>query len=236
MSRLFLATSLDGSLLGGQKEERASLKYLFEDVPDHCVAFVTGRSLGSLEDVLKDSLVPQPDFIIADVGATVVDGRDFAPIQPIQDELERQWPGRDNVLKALKEFPFLKPQNVPQERRCSFIMEGRKINEPLVDTLAALGCCAFFSSGRFLDVLPQQASKGHSLLRLMGLKRIDPRSVVVAGDSMNDLSLFHTGFKGIVVGNAEPDLVEAVIPCHNIYHARREGAGGMLEGLAYHGY
>jgi hydroxymethylpyrimidine pyrophosphatase-like HAD family hydrolase len=236
MRKLFLATSLDDSLLGGQKEERAFLKSLFEDVPGHRMVFATGRSLGSLTHVLRDPLVPQPDYIIADVGATVVDGQDFEPIQPIQDELERQWPGRDNVLRALEEFPFLEPQNVPQERRCSFIVDERKINEPLVDTIDALGCCAFFSSGRFLDVLPKQASKGHSLLRLVGLKRIDPGSVVVSGDSLNDLSLFHTGFKGIIVGNAEPDLIESVIPHHNIYKARREGAGGMLEGLIYHGY
>jgi hydroxymethylpyrimidine pyrophosphatase-like HAD family hydrolase len=140
------------------------------------------------------------------------------------------------VLLALAEFDFLQLQKVPQERRCSFIVDEQKINEPLIDTIDALGCSAFFSSGRYLDILPRQTSKGLSLLRLVGQAKIGPGSVIVTGDSLNDLSLFYTGFQGIVVGNAEPDLIQAVTPHQNVYRSLREGAGGVFEGLVHYGY
>jgi hydroxymethylpyrimidine pyrophosphatase-like HAD family hydrolase len=43
--------------------------------------------------------------------------------------------------------------------------------------------------------------------------------------------MFHVGFRGIVVGNAQPELRALVEP--HIYHATAPFAAGVLEGLDY---
>ena len=73
--------------------------------------------------------------------------------------------------------------------------------------------------------------KGAAAAYLARRWSIDPQRVVVAGDSGNDAAMFHMGFRGIVVGNARPELRSLVSP--DIYHATAEFAAGVLEGLEY---
>jgi hypothetical protein len=61
--------------------------------------------------------------------------------------------------------------------------------------------------------------------------------VVVAGDTLNDLSLFETGLKGIVVGQAEAALSRKVAAIGGAaYLAEAAGGGGIMEGLIHHGF
>jgi hypothetical protein len=46
--------------------------------------------------------------------------------------------------------------------------------------------------------------------------------------------MFTTGFQGVVVGNAEPALVEAVRQLEHIHLAVGDGCAGILEGLTHH--
>src|SRR5690606_10091292 len=62
---------------------------------------------------------------------------------------------------------------------------------------------------------------------------VDPDEVLVAGDTLNDLSLFETGFPGVVVGKSEQRLVEATRELARVHHATAEGAGGVLEGMRH---
>lgn len=234
---LILAADLDGTLLGGSDGDRRRLADLFEAEDKFQVVFLTGRSLETIRPCLTDPLVPTPDYIVGDVGATVVSGRTLDPIQPLQDELERAWPGRKPVELALEPFPFLERQDVPQERRCSYCVPGEQwITRQLLQRVEAIGCCVVFSAGRYIDVLPQGVSKGTTLVKLIGHEKLDPDAVVVAGDSLNDLSMFETQFKGVVVGNAELDLKQRVGNFESVVIAQSQGAGGILEGLEYHGF
>jgi hydroxymethylpyrimidine pyrophosphatase-like HAD family hydrolase len=65
---------------------------------------------------------------------------------------------------------------------------------------------------------------------------VDEASCIVAGDSLNDVSLFESGFRGIVVGNCEPALPARVGQMEGVYSARGEGAAGIVEGLRYFGH
>src|SRR3546814_10575377 len=71
---MLLATDLDGTFLGGSPEARQRLYQLVSRHPDIRLAFVTGRGLESVLPLLSDPAIPTPDYIICDVGATVVDG------------------------------------------------------------------------------------------------------------------------------------------------------------------
>ncbi|NDU86553.1 MAG: glucosylglycerol-phosphate synthase [Ferrovum sp.] len=232
---MVLATDLDGTLLAGPLPARRHIRELFSGKPhDLKLIFVTGRGLESVLPVLNDPAVPRPDYIIADVGATVVHGESLLPVMPIQNEISAAWPGTLQILEALAPFTYLEPQTVPQERRCSFFVQEGRIDDELRRIVNELGCELLFSAQRYLDILPKGIGKGSTLRRLCEQLGFDPETVVAAGDSLNDLSMFTTGFRGVVVGNAELALVEAVRQLEHIHLAVGDGCAGILEGLTHH--
>ena len=74
----------------------------------------------------------------------------------------------------------------------------------------ALEVDVLVSANIFLDVLPRGVNKGSTLRRVLHWLRVAEGDCVVAGDSLNDLDLFASGYRGIVVGNCEPALRERV--------------------------
>ncbi len=58
----------------------------------------------------------------------------------------------------------------------------------------------------------------------------------MAGDTLNDLALFRTGFKGVVVGNAEQGLREATSGLAHVLQSDIPGCGGILEAMRTFGF
>lgn len=156
------------------------------------------------------------------------------PVGTLQWEVEERWVGTEAVLGALAGLDGLVRQRVPQERRCSFFVDDPAVEAEVRARLAGLPVDVLRSARRYLDVLPRGTSKGSSLQRLVEHLGVDPATVLVAGDTLNDLSLFETGLPGVVVGGAEPALLEATRALPNTWHAERPGAGGILEALGRH--
>lgn len=204
---------------------------MVRDNPDIRLVFVTGRGVETVIPLLSDPLIPDPEFIIGDVGATVVYGDDLRPVQPVQWEIDERWIGIEPVLKALSDLPGVERQRVPQERRCSFFLDDPQQLSEVRDRLSHLECDTLFSAGRYLDVLPRGVSKGSTLRRLTEHLEVAFDDVLVAGDTLNDLSLFTEGFKGVVVGQAEPALREATANLPTVLQASAPGAGGILEAI-----
>ena len=65
---MLLATDLDGTFLAGDPDNRLKLYRLVAAHPEIDLVFVTGRGLESVLPLLSDPTIPQPDYIIADVG------------------------------------------------------------------------------------------------------------------------------------------------------------------------
>lgn len=230
---MLLATDLDGTFLGGKSIHKQQLYRMFRDNPDVCVVFVTGRGLESVIPLLNDPIIPAPDYIICDVGATIVDGRTLEPIAMLQSEIEKIWPGRLKITESLKEIPGLVYQEVPQQRRCSFFAADESVVQAVTGSVEKLDCEVLYSAGKFLDVLPAGVNKGSSLVKLVEYLCIDEADVLVAGDTLNDLAMYNCGYKGVVVGNSEEKLVAATKGIEQIYYAAAAGAGGILEAIAH---
>jgi sucrose-6F-phosphate phosphohydrolase len=226
-----LATDLDGTFLGGTAHDRNELYRYLQQRNDILLVFVTGRGLESVLSLLAGEELPYPDYIIGDVGATIVNAHSMEPIIDLQDEIEQQWPGHPAVSAALKHISGLSLQGVPQHRRCSFFVEDPAALEEVSAIVTKLGCDMVYSANRYLDILPRGVNKGSSLQRLLGWLDRGSSNVLVAGDTLNDLSLFQCGYHGVVVGNAEPALLEATRSVSNILYAKTAGAGGILEAI-----
>lgn len=232
----FLATDLDGTFLGGRQIDRSTLYRALQGSQDTTLVFVTGRGLESVIPLLGDPLIPDPDFIIGDVGATVVARDGFVPVQPIQYEIEAKWVGPEALMAALHGLSGLERQAVPQERRCSFILEDAELLPEIHQRLAHLECEILYSADRFLDILPKGVSKGSTLRKLVDYLRVADEDVLVAGDTLNDYSLYTQGFRGVVVGHSERALRAATAELPTVFQAASPGAGGILEAIRMWSY
>ena len=231
---MFLATDLDGTVLGGRQTDRMRLYRFLSERPDIHLAFVTGRGLEHVLPLLSDPTIPTPKYIICDVGTTIVHGDTLDPVQPVQTEINQAWPGEHAILEAIADIPGLVRQEVPQQRRCSFFVKSDFDLEPLREIVEPMGCEVLFSANEYLDILPKGVKKGSTLKRLIEtLDDVDFDDVLVAGDTLNDLSMYETGFKGVVVGAAEEALTEATKRMGNVFHAEATGAGGILDAISY---
>ena len=230
---MLLATDLDGTFLGGKTADKFALYRMIREQQDIRLAFVTGRGMESVLPLLDDSIIPNPDYIVCDVGATVLNGRTLEPVQPIQSQIEKKWPGILTIRKKLRKVKGLELQKVPQQRRCSYYFSEDTDLDQIRSLVAEYGCDVLLSASRYLDILPGGVNKGSTLIQLVKTMQADPGEVLVAGDTLNDLSLYQTGYKGVVVGTAETALVEATRDISTVYQAARAGAGGILESFGH---
>lgn len=234
-----LFTDLDGTFLGGTRQERARLtNWLQTQTPDTKLVFATGRSYENIQPLIASGELPKPDAIIGDVGTSLLQA-DGQPIcQTIHAEIESRWahPAKQ-VAAQLAQIDGLLPQAKTGPRRQSYTFERPIDLESACRAIQAIGADALISDNQYLDVLPKGIHKGWAVLRLIQHWQAEPKHTVVAGDTLNDLAMFQTGLPAIVVSNAEPALKQA-LPTHapHIFYAEAEGAAGIWQGLAHFGW
>jgi hydroxymethylpyrimidine pyrophosphatase-like HAD family hydrolase len=231
--RLILATDLDGTFLGGSAAERSALYDYLQAWRDRLLlVFVTGRDLAFIRALTADGWVPEPDFVIGDVGTTVVDGRRHQPLEPVQGPIERLWGGSTARVKALlADEPGLALQPVMGDRRVSYYYDPATLRPETIDKVRAAGFDVILSAGVYFDVMPRGVAKGPTLLRFVETLSLDPARVLVAGDTMNDLSLFETGLDGVAVGNSEPELVARIGALPTVHHSPHDGCAGIADAI-----
>lgn len=233
---MLLATDLDGTFLAGDPEDRLSLYQTIAAHPEIKLAYVTGRSLEAVLPLLADPTLPQPDYIIADVGATLVHGDSLQPIQQLQGVVDARWPGETQVASAIEPLG-LERQDVPQARRCSYFCTPEQAANPALREIAdELGCDLLYSAELYLDFLPRGVNKGSSLQALADWLELGHDQVLAAGDTLNDLSMLSSSFHGVCVGQSETALLEATAHHSRTLHATRPGCGGILEAFAHFGF
>jgi hydroxymethylpyrimidine pyrophosphatase-like HAD family hydrolase len=238
---LVLVTDLDGTLLGGDLLLRRRF-YAWLAQQRHRVlhVFSTGRDLRSVARLLEEeaaSGLAAPHLVIGDVGCTVACGVSLRPIPLAVEPIERRWRGKpEQLAPVLAAMSWLTPQPVSADRRLAYLVEPGVIEPADLAAIEAHGVDCLVSDDRYLDVLPAGVNKGTTLIDLLGWLEIDPERVVTAGDTLNDLAMFETGLRGVMVGNAEP----ALVACHNrlprTYRASGTGCAGIVEGLRHFGF
>lgn len=232
-----LATDLDGTFLGGPEDGRSRLYSWLRATPDARLVFVTGRDPDFIRDLCAEGFVPPPEYVIGDVGTTIAkfaDGR-VQPLPELEAPIKAAWDGLAPVIRArLAGMAGLWLQDAPFRHRLSYEYDAR-FDHASLHVLDDLPVDLIVSHGCFVDVLPRGISKGPSLLRLLDYLRLNPARVLVAGDTLNDLSMFQTGLHGAVVGGAEPALLDATAALPRALHCQRPGALGIIEAMHIHG-
>ena len=238
---LVLVTDLDGTLLGGATDERRRFyRWLAEQRHRVLHVFSTGRDLASIARVLLEDEpigLAAPHLVIGDVGCTVACGQSLLPVPLAVDPIEERWRGlAERLLPPLQGQPGLTSQPIHSERRLAYYVDPERFDHGLIPQLEAHGVDCLVSDNRYLDLLPAGVNKGSTLLTLLEWLEVDPGQVVTAGDTLNDLAMFETGLKGVMVANAEAALLAHLPRLPSVYLASAAGCAGIAEGLRHFGF
>lgn len=229
-----LATDLDGTFVGGSEADRDALYHLVRTHREKMLLiFLTGRSVDATLPILGDQLIPSPDILVADVGATVVDGRTLEIIHELQTKILEKWPGEQYIIDQLDGFEQLERQPVPQSNRVSYYVNESGLTDELKAVVSEMQCDSVFSDGKYLDILPVGVSKGDTLELIADALSLSPGQILSAGDTLNDYKLLTCSARAVIVGNAKDDLKQRIPESDRVFHATKNGAGGILEALSH---
>ncbi|MCG6157335.1 HAD-IIB family hydrolase [Rubinisphaera margarita] len=258
-----LATDLDGTLipLENDQDNVRDLQMLRRKLQEHRVplVYVTGRHLESVLEKQREHQLPQPEWIVCDVGTTICERSDddtFKPLQAYmdyQDTIVQEYP-RDRLQaefqsigdlvlqEEVKQGPFKLSYYVNQE---AMPATERAISERLhADNVpwTMIASIDPFNGDGLIDLLPREVSKAHALQWWADRFGIDLSKVVFAGDSGNDYAAFISGFRAILVNNTDARIVQQVREEHerrgltsHAYHANARATSGVLEGCHAYG-
>jgi mannosylfructose-6-phosphate phosphatase len=236
MERLnLLVCDLDGTLLGDDRALDEFAAWYAQAKEHFRLAYSSGRFVESVCNSIDYCGLPEPDAVIGGVGTEIYDfslGRQAAMWPPSM----LGW--NPHIIRDICESNCelkTQSQHLLSYHKISFY--GPDLDDSFIEHLARQIAAAdqqvtiVYSSNRDLDILPADTHKGAAVAFLARRWNVDGKRVIVAGDSGNDASMFRVGYRGIVVGNARPEL--RALTAQHIYHATAPFAAGVLEGLDY---
>ncbi len=232
-----LATDLDGTFLGGSDKDRETLYAWIEDNRASVgLIFVTGRDPGFIMEMCREKGLPWPEYVVGDVGTTIAEVRPdgtIAPIEALEVDIAARWQDQgDAVRDALVGQPGLQLQPTQFRYRVSYDLNPQAFDSHAKTVVEDMGLDWLISDNRYFDVLPKGVSKGPSIRRLVRHLGLPEARVLCAGDTLNDLSMLASGLPAVAVGNSETALKQRLEGHETVYHARAEGAAGILEAIA----
>ncbi len=260
-----LATDLDRTLLpnGSWKGDEKAIG-LFNELTENnnvLVVYVTGRNANLTEKAIKDFGVRYPHILCSDVGTCI---RKYEKGSWIFDEgwvahVKHSSPGwsASTIKNKLSTVPGMieqEQEHLNQFKQSYYVDHNRKDEvlekvEILVggkyDEVIVYSYDSMDNKG-LLDMLPKSATKLTALEYITENYGAIKEDVVFCGDSGNDIFPLTSGFSGVLVRNADEQLVKSVKkamdkdPDLKVYFAQGNFKGlngyytsGVIEG-AYH--
>lgn len=227
---LLLVCDIDDTLVG----DDAALAALAEELrarPDVLLGTNSSRPIESYLRTLGEQAVTlKPVVMIGAMGTQVrIDGEPDAA----WEKRFINW-DRPAVWRAMTDAGFEPhPEEFQTPLKASFDVPAERRAEAAGVVASTGQRCHVLASGETdYDITPTGTGKGEATMYAAARLGVGAERVVVAGDSGNDLAMFEAGGRGIVVGNARPELRDAVDPA-SAYFARGRCAAGVLEGLRY---
>lgn len=224
-----LATDLDGTLVGDSEGLQQLLKFYDEQVYEVSLIYITGRYYDSALSLIESENLPIPDVLVTDVGTTIHIGKDFEKDTEWERRMTENWMPEE-IDQIASTIPGLTKQPLLLENRCSYYVEEKQPVEEFNHRLEDSGIPykLIFSGGRDVDIVPLPSGKGQALQYLLTKYNAHDAKLLVAGDSGNDLEMLTLGFPSVIVGNAQPELLESE-EHPLIFRATKGFAGGIQE-------
>lgn len=264
MKQFLLCTDLDRTLIpnGIQPESPLAMERFRKLVgrSDVLLAYVTGRHRALVEQAIEEYALPQPDFVIADVGTTIYlnEASVWRAWQEWDALIDQDWQGwtHDDLGSLLSCWPALQLQETEKQacHKLSFYVALEVNAQDLIRSVDAqlmregIRANLIWSIDEaihkgLLDVLPASANKLHAIHFLMNKMGFDCDNTVFSGDSGNDLDVLLSDIPSVLVANADAEIKSLVVDANRdtLYVAQGGYLGmngnysaGILEGVAHH--
>ncbi|MBD2549448.1 HAD-IIB family hydrolase [Microcystis elabens FACHB-917] len=224
---LLICTDLDRTLLpNGEAPESVGARQTFAELvsrPQIRLAYVSGRHLALVEQAVQDYGLPEPDWIIGDVGSSIYvrQPHGWSPLEAWSAYVAEDWQGFGwsdlaSCLAGLSALT-LQPENRQNAHKLSYFIPldadlqtlTRTIHRRLEERAIACSLVHSIDEGAaigLLDILPQRAGKLQAVEFLMHEQGFPHERTIFAGDSGNDLSVLSSAVPAVLVANAHPDV------------------------------
>lgn len=240
-----LFTALDLSLLANPEKlpELIALIKRNREQNREAASFgiATGRGLQDTLAMLKKYDIPEPDVLITSAGTAIHYAPKLTEDTGWTRHIEKQWTPQV-IRRLLMGLPGLTPQ--PKSDRSNFKISYyidpekapslEEINKLLYQEEQAAN--VILSFGQYLDIVPLRASKGLALRYVAATWNIPLDKILVAGGSSADEDMMRGNTLAVVVDNYHHEELSQLADLEQIYFAKAEGAGGILEAIAYYDF
>jgi sucrose-6F-phosphate phosphohydrolase len=224
-----LATDLDRTLLpnGSWEGDEGAIELFNRLTQEHeiLVVYVTGRNLNLTEKAITEYGIRHPDVLIGDVGTSI---REYENGEWKLDEgwisqvkhasprwdaaaIKNAISGVDGIREQEREHlnQFKQSYYVDHRSKFRILAQVDELVKGKFDEVIIYSYDSLDGKG-LLDFLPDSATKQTALEYVSEEFNARKEDVVFCGDSGNDILPLTAGFRGVLVRNADEQLVENV--------------------------
>jgi len=224
---ILICTDLDRTLIpNGEAKESPEARARFSTLaarPEITLAYVSGRHLALVQAAIRRYKLPQPQYIIADVGSSIYTfSRDSDDVRPKlwedwRDVIATDWAGLSHpdiqaLFRTLNELRLQEAEK-QNEFKLSYYARPEIDYDQLLRTMQkcleqhAIQARLIWSVDEnaqtgLLDILPAQASKYHAIDFMMQQHGFSIEQTVFSGDSGNDMEVLMSPIPAVLVANA----------------------------------
>ncbi|MES9991640.1 MAG: HAD-IIB family hydrolase [Candidatus Thiodiazotropha sp.] len=228
--RLLVCTDLDRTLIpnGPQSESPGAMDRFKQLCASDAVllAYVSGRDQGLVKKAIVEHSLPQPDYVIGDVGTSLyhVGVEDAWTHQADWEaEISVDWNGKSHgdLSQLFSDIQGLRLQEEEKQNRfkLSYYASPDQAVEPLLEEMQgrlqtkAVAASLIWSIDEttntgLLDVLPKRATKFHAIDFLRQSLGYGLEETLFSGDSGNDMEVLISPIPAVLVANAQPEVRE----------------------------
>lgn len=234
-----LVTDVDDTLTGDDAALQALIQRLDEAEAAVGFGIATGRTLEKALELLETLEVPVPDVLITASGTELHYGARLSQDRSWERQIRYRW-NRDEVRRAVEELPGL-TRLVDAETKYRLRYRLDPNQAPTVRAIRrhvrqkGLRVTTVLDHEIYLDIVPIRASLGLAIRFFCFKWNLDPRRLLVAGDSGNDEDMLSGDTLGVVVGNHTPEL-ERLRGRERVYFAEGSHAWGVCEGIDWYDF
>lgn len=224
--RLLLCTDMDRTVIpNGMQPEHLDARRRFRAFcqhPDVTLVYVTGRHRQLVEKAIRSYQLPQPDYVITDVGSKIYQlNEGWQELASWKNKIAEDWNGKSHydLRQLLQPITVLQLQEFSKQNthKLSFYLpmyqDHKEIIEQVEQRLQAqqIEASVMWSIDELkniglIDVLPRHATKLHAIQFLQQSLNYQQDEVVFAGDSGNDMPVLASEIASVLVNNASEEI------------------------------
>ncbi|MEW8506797.1 MAG: HAD-IIB family hydrolase [Candidatus Thiodiazotropha sp.] len=228
--RLLVCTDLDRTLIpnGPQSESPGAMQHFKQLCASDSVllAYVSGRDQGLVKKAILEHSLPQPDYVIGDVGTSLYHvgaQDDWRHQADWEEEISQDWNGRSHgdLSRLFADIQGLRLQEDEKQNRfkLSYYASHDLAVQPMLEEMQgrlhgqAVAASLIWSVDEttntgLLDVLPKRATKYHAIDFLRRSLGYGLDETLFSGDSGNDMEVLISPIPAVLVANAQPEVRE----------------------------